>query len=126
MRLAYCCTPANAPSQHVNAEAAIVLTRTIAKLVEIDGMLECTILDETALRDVLIVFDQAHGETEVRFGIRIQITGAKQHDVSQAYGRQPSISNISENRVVMGKGDNIHSSGPCLQSTPSFAVGVPM
>lgn len=80
----YLGTPADATPQHVHAESTIVLARAVTELVEVNGMFESAVFKMTALRDVLIVFDQAHSKTKVDLGVRVDIGGAKQHDISQA------------------------------------------
>lgn len=48
-------------------------------------MFEGTVLDEAALRDVLVVAGEAHGEAEEDLGVGVEALGAEFDDVTEAW-----------------------------------------
>lgn len=68
---------ADAVPEHLNSPGAIVLARTFVQLLEINGMLQRAVLDQTPLWDVWVVLDQTHGESEVGLRVGIQVLGTE-------------------------------------------------
>ena len=107
-----------APPEHANAVCPVVLGGALVEAVKVNGVLERAVLDQAALGYVLVVSCQAHGEAEERLGVGVELLRAELDDVAEAcFGQY-------RDAPVRGVGV-LHSSGPCLQATPSsLSVGL--
>lgn len=77
----------DAGAEELEAVGAVVARGAFVEGLEVDGVLQGTILDEGALGDLLVVLGQAHYEAEVDLRLRVQLAGAELDDVAQALGR---------------------------------------
>lgn len=69
--------------EHFDSPRAVILARALVQLLEIDGMLQRAVLDETPLRDMWVVLDQTHGESKVGLRVGVYVLGTEQHDVTK-------------------------------------------
>lgn len=74
---------ADAVPEHLDSPGAVVLARALVQLLEIDGMLQRAVLNETPLRDVWVVLDHTHGEPKVGLRVGVYVLGTEQHDVTK-------------------------------------------
>lgn len=77
--------PLHTLPQHASAECTVVFGGALIEFVEVQGMLERTILDQAPLWDIFVRLDQAVRKTKILFGIRVQLLGTKGDDISQAF-----------------------------------------
>ena len=79
-------TPLYTVPQHVDTMRVLIADAAV-DLVKTQAVLESAILHEAAVRDVGVVGYHAVGETEVEFRFWIEVGGAEEDDVSEAFGR---------------------------------------
>lgn len=66
--------------------SAVVARRALVKGVEVDGMLEGTVLDEGPVRDEFVVLGQAPDEAKVDLRLGVEFLDTELDDVAQALG----------------------------------------
>src|SRR5690625_3413652 len=76
----------DARAQQLQAVCAVVARGTLVERLEVDGVLESAVFDESTLRNVLVVLSQTHDEAQVDLGVRVQLAGAELDDVAEALG----------------------------------------
>lgn len=74
---------ADAVPEHLDPPGAVILARTLVQLLEINGVLQRAILDETPLRDVWVVLDQTHGESKIGLRVGVDVLSTEQHNVTK-------------------------------------------
>ena len=72
-------------AQKIHSVGSIVRCGTLVKSLHIDGMFEGAIFYQASFGDVLVVFGQAHDESEVDLGIGIEFAGAEFENVAHAF-----------------------------------------
>lgn len=65
--------------------STIIASSTLVQALEVDGVFEGAVFDESALGDVLVILGETHDEAEVRLGIRVEFADAELDDVSHAF-----------------------------------------
>lgn len=83
----YILTPADAVTQHTNAEATVVLGSTVVKGLDVNGVFQSAVLDQSTVGDGAVFAGKTHGESEVDLGIGVEVDGAKLNNVSHACHR---------------------------------------
>lgn len=63
---------------------SVIAGRTLVKRLEVYGVLQGAILDESALGDVVVVLGEAHDKAEVDLGVGVELAGAQLDDVAHA------------------------------------------
>lgn len=63
---------------------AVVARGTLVELLDINGVLQGAVLDKGPLRNLLVVFGQAHDEAEADLGVRIELACAEFDNIAHA------------------------------------------
>jgi hypothetical protein len=99
----------------------VVTSGALVEGLEIDGVLQSTVFDESALGNMLVVLGQAHDKTEVDLGVGIEFASAEFEDVAETLGRavlaldsvvsgRPGVTTVSM-RLTQGHGGGGGGSG---------------
>ena len=77
--------PIEACLEQFDAETAVFQKGAIVDVLHRDTMLHSTVLDQLALRNIVILLSHAHRETQVGLRVRVVVLGAELDDVAQAF-----------------------------------------
>ena len=67
----YICAALDALAEKIEAMGAIIASSAFVKRCEVNGMLQGTVLNETAFGNVFIIFGKAHNEAQADFGVGV-------------------------------------------------------